>query len=284
MVVYRCQEAPIGRLTREKDVFFLGADFDVPGHPPGHITEAPTLERISLSFIPNTDIVAANDWHCLSFRDAGNGKVRSRPRDLKAIDFTPGGRFVILEISYCSVEIWDHCLQRKIEGFEVSKSSITFSPDDCMVAIRLGSTIKVLELPTCKEVDAVKIPANPTSTIALSAVSELMVYRAGEELYMRDLARHSHTLLETYRSPAPDYGAVMEESAISPDGQLLIVCDQEPPNRGVQLWNLCKKSKQVEFELGRFGPDVSPAFTPDGKFVVTIHAGNIYIINTSIEG
>ena len=31
MVVYRCQEAPIGRLTREKDVFFLGADFDVPG-------------------------------------------------------------------------------------------------------------------------------------------------------------------------------------------------------------------------------------------------------------
>ena len=31
MVVYRCQEAPIGLLTREKDVFFLGADFDVPG-------------------------------------------------------------------------------------------------------------------------------------------------------------------------------------------------------------------------------------------------------------
>ena len=31
MVVYRCQKAPVGRLTREKDVFFLGADFDVPG-------------------------------------------------------------------------------------------------------------------------------------------------------------------------------------------------------------------------------------------------------------
>ena len=28
MVVYRCQEAPISRLTREKDVFFLGANFD----------------------------------------------------------------------------------------------------------------------------------------------------------------------------------------------------------------------------------------------------------------
>jgi len=31
MVVYRCQEAPIGQLTRYKDVFFVGADFDVPG-------------------------------------------------------------------------------------------------------------------------------------------------------------------------------------------------------------------------------------------------------------
>lgn len=31
MVVYRCQKAPIGRLTREKDVFFVGADFGVPG-------------------------------------------------------------------------------------------------------------------------------------------------------------------------------------------------------------------------------------------------------------
>lgn len=31
MVVYRCQEAPIGRLTRKKDMFFLGADLDVPG-------------------------------------------------------------------------------------------------------------------------------------------------------------------------------------------------------------------------------------------------------------
>lgn len=31
MVVYRCQEAPISRLTREKDVFFLGAGFDIPG-------------------------------------------------------------------------------------------------------------------------------------------------------------------------------------------------------------------------------------------------------------
>ncbi|OJJ78433.1 uncharacterized protein ASPGLDRAFT_62541 [Aspergillus glaucus CBS 516.65] len=38
MVVYRCQKAPIGRLTREKDVFLLGADFDVKpnvGHSEG---------------------------------------------------------------------------------------------------------------------------------------------------------------------------------------------------------------------------------------------------------
>jgi len=31
MVVYRCLEAPIGQMTREKDVFSLGADFGVPG-------------------------------------------------------------------------------------------------------------------------------------------------------------------------------------------------------------------------------------------------------------
>jgi len=31
MMVYRCQKTPVGRLTRGKDVFFLGAHFGVPG-------------------------------------------------------------------------------------------------------------------------------------------------------------------------------------------------------------------------------------------------------------
>ncbi|ODM21421.1 hypothetical protein SI65_02265 [Aspergillus cristatus] len=68
MVVYRCQKAPIGRLTREKYVFFLGADFDVPS-----ALRSVSWERVSLRPVTGKDVkikeISADEYAELPFQE-----------------------------------------------------------------------------------------------------------------------------------------------------------------------------------------------------------------------
>jgi len=247
------------------------------------IKETPFMRSDDIRFSPDGALLAVaginrgqagNDtilWDVQTQREVAMLPVRAL-----SIAFSPDGALIAADDGNSNIHLWDVEAVKKqfVTAFpvaEVAKTSgeareresvsLCFSPDDALLAAGAGRTVKVWDMKTKGEIEAIEAPHDiryidfgPDGSLRTVATSE------GTISLWDAVSRQFVTLADNLKGIG-DFAV----ACLSPDGSLLAIASGYEP---IQLWDV-KVKRQITNLEGHHGVILSIRFSPDGSLIAS---------------
>ncbi|KFY82137.1 hypothetical protein V500_10793 [Pseudogymnoascus sp. VKM F-4518 (FW-2643)] len=207
--------------------------------------------------------------------NANNELIKSIPISghLMDVSFSPGGRFVGLQISGLSVEIWSQGMARKIASYGETYN-VVFSPTSSDVALRSVRKARIINLTALEETAALDLSKKLVGPECVS-VTKIIFSPDGELVALKgNIGNISLLEVKTGKERAVFSGGDWKLTKFHPAGHLVAVGEI-----GMSVWNTASGDKIRTFKLDTFRPQ---AASPDDVSLKA--AENILYIATQWVG
>jgi WD40 repeat protein len=244
---------------------------------------APAASASTIAFSPDGKYIASDSTEkTLKLWDVQTGRLlrtlaghADSVNSVHAIAFSTDGHTLVSQGGEGTVKLWDVATGKLLRSLS-GKSPIAFSPDGRVFALSDADGVKLLDAGTWQETVVLRARTAFPEAVAFSPDGRMIGYATGRSFKLWNIGAGREL-----RTLPVERNAVYRGLAFSPDSRLLAT---QWAYDAMRLWATDTGQERLTWGKGYYLDFVAPAFSPEGRYVVTASSNGRIVFWESATG